>query len=117
MSSFYLNIGLWHPGSKERLMVHRPLACLESAGFRIKRCAIVTPPDGEPTLVVQATFEDDYNTVFKIVHRTAEMIGQDCIALWKNDIEIAAVGHDPGVLIGPRAAEWGTFDLSKFHFL
>ena len=61
-------------------------------------------PDKEDTLVIEL-----YNDVGPgLLHRVAIALNQDCVAYYNAE-------EDFGLLIGPRAADWGRFDINLFQ--
>ena len=110
MNRLYLNIGLWHAGTKDEMLVHHALAQVEAtAGFEVRRIALVRVRDEEPSLVVECETHCNQRNAETLVWVAAQALKQDCIAVWWPE-------HG-GKLIGPKAANWGAFDQSKFHFL
>lgn len=60
--------------------------------------------DTEPTLAVECYANDDQ------IDLVATWLEQDCIAVWD-------LMHREGRLVGPRRADWGVFDPSRFLLL
>ena len=110
MNTFYLNIGLWHRGTKDEMMLTAALAAIEARVFKIMRAALVRKVDQEPCLVVHAGTFATRGECRDSVWNAAMALGQDCIALyWEPTKE--------GWLEGPRSQDWGPFDLKLFNFL
>lgn len=64
---------------------------------------------GEPLLIVQGTFKPGihrHETLWQAVIDS----GQDCIAYYSHELM-------EGCLFGPKAAEWGDFNVNLFSFL
>lgn len=117
MNRYFLNIGLWHHDSTDEMLVSHATASVEALGLRITRCAIVRINAQEPTLVVYGTthlWHDDFD---KVIDLAAQALKQDCIARWWCEDDFVPHTRNPGRLVGPKAAQWGEFNLSKFHFL
>lgn len=64
-----------------------------------KTWIVAIPDDAKP----------DYNVDYDAVYCLAELLNQDCIAVYREDSWL-------GYLVGPRAAKWGEFDLAHFLF-
>ena len=68
-------------------------------------------PDGaevvEPVLVAWLDLPE--GAALAVFYALAEVMGQDCVAAWNEDIEV-------GLLIGPKAAEWGAFNPNYFIY-
>ena len=66
---------------------------------------------GEPMLIVQGTFKPDihYNMLLWNGIIAAE---QDCIAIYSHDYPDTV-----SRLFGPKAEDWGTFNINLFHFI
>jgi hypothetical protein len=120
MNYFYLNIGLWHAGTQDEMMVSHALAQVEAHELTIRRVALVRMPGEEPSLVVHGGSHLDRADVEAILFKVAQELGQQCIALWwcggpgprdRDGVYLS------GSLVGPGAAQWGAFDLTRFHFL
>lgn len=112
-----LNIGLGCGQSFPRLPVParirvwaRALPELLSPGYMTE--LVLVPARvwfGEPMVVVQGTFKGDvalHDTLWQAVIAS----GQDCIAYYSHD-------SSDGRLFGPKADEWGSFNINLFSFL
>lgn len=64
--------------------------------------------DREDTLVVDLYTDIEPSRVMRV----AEVLGQDCIAYLNDSGE-----YDIGLLIGPRASEWGAFKHEHFRLI
>jgi len=116
MTRFFLNVGLWHRNTRNEMLTSRPLAALEACGLRFERMCIVRKPDEEPSLVLFGRTVLDTADFDSVLFRACAMLDQDCIARWIGGAADSPHSAD-GALVGPRAAEWGEFDTSKFYFL
>lgn len=71
----------------------------------------------EPTLVVRAAVRSLHGEVLAVMdaaERVADRLQQDCVAvLLVGDDGFTGDGYT-GMLVGPRAHEWGAFDPAKF---
>jgi len=107
-TNYTLNIGLAAPtgGFLEAAVV---LQALSANGFFAHRSEVFDS-DTEPTLVVSGHSAGD---IFKskdwprAAYRVAEALGQDCIAVYCDDL-------GAGTLAGPRAPKWGDFNPKLF---
>jgi len=107
-ANYTLNIGLAAPagGFLEAAVV---LQVLSGTGFFVQRSEVFDS-DTEPTLVVSGHSAGD---IFKgkdwprAAYRVAEALGQDCIAVYCDDL-------GAGTLIGPCAPKWGDFNPKLF---
>ena len=107
-ATFILNIGLnTADGAVTAEQARQVLAANE---FLITRDAVLES-DTEPTLVAEviSTAASPF-VVLQLLHRVAEELDQDCIAVYRG-----LTGD--GALIGPRAAEWGPFNPEFFLLL
>jgi hypothetical protein len=112
MNTFYLNIGLWEPGTKHEMLICRATASIEAMGLRPRRLMLIRGEGQEPFLVVHGETIKPYGAYYSAVLSACTVLGQDCIAsYWTGDLP------PKGELIGPRAADWGDFDARLFHFL
>lgn len=99
-----LNIGLI-TNSGGKLPSSAALLWLESGAWAedaVVLCSRVAQSDTEPTLV--AVLSAPLSR--RMLDSLSTILLQDCIA------QLHADGH--GELVGPRAAEWGMFDLGRF---
>jgi len=100
-----LNIGLARKGQAElnSLFVWELLIQTLPAGvFNYKTLRSQT----EPTLVAEVATDDIPDT---FLEGLAVVLGQDCLACLDDG--------KTGRLVGPRAADWGTFSGSQFYLL
>jgi hypothetical protein len=74
----------------------------EAVSFRYAK-----PAEGEPTLIVRLDTPRPVYHVGSLVYELAELMQQDCIAVYRPD-------DGDGILIGPRAQAWGNFNLDYF---
>ena len=84
----------------------------EVAWGEAKSELILTPSRvwvGEPLCVIQATLKPDAN-LHMLLWDAVSATEQDCIAIYDHDI-------GRGQLFGPRANEWGAFNINLFTFL
>src|SRR5690625_1465054 len=69
--------------------------------------------DTEPTLVVRLRFESEEDIGYFLAglhvfnHRAVSSMGQDCIAVYRPDV-------DAGLLVGKYANQWGEFNKEYF---
>ena len=107
-ATFILNIGL-NRASGGVVTPEQARQVLRAYGFSILREALLES-DTEPTLVAEvATGFATTLTVLRLLHRVAEELDQDCIAVYR---ELTG-----GALIGPRADAWGPFNPEYFLLL
>ena len=97
-----LNIGLDHPGGRH--LPHWVTAAARLAWFKVTGAHLVQS-DSEPTLVL--TVEDNEPGLDNRIDELAKTLKQDCIAVWYPE-------ESWGMLIGPKAAEWGNFNPAFF---
>ena len=64
---------------------------------------------GEPMLVVQGTMREGA-ALSTLLWEGLEQAEQDCIAIWNHETE-----H--GSLFGPKADDWGLFNVNFFYFI
>ena len=106
MVEIVLNIGLargdgFHVSTLEALRV------LNTNGVFVNTSEVFES-DTEETLVVTGSLSGhDSKENTESLHRVAQALGQDCIAVWSPLIHF-------GALIGPRAAAWGEFNPAFF---
>jgi hypothetical protein len=84
----------------------------EVARPEFKHQLVLTPQRvwlGEPLCVVHATLQADAN-LHMLLWDAVVATEQDCIAIYDH---VTGVGH----LFGPRASEWGAFNINFFTFL
>lgn len=100
-----LNIGLWRNDDGPQMVIDPKdiLAWLRSKGVRIAACRVAIALNGEPTLAIRTA----PGLIAKTAYRLAETFGQDAVAVWWPTTAW-------GELVGPRAADWGPFDRSRF---
>jgi hypothetical protein len=68
---------------------------------------------GEPLLIVQGTFKQDI-AEHTILYDGVVEAEQDCIAIYcHNDFP----GLSFSILYGPKAEEWGGFNINLFNFV
>lgn len=106
---FILNIGL-NAGATETIAADVAKQVVAANEFLITKSAIVQS-DTEPTLVceVQALTRSP-SLVLQFLYQIAIDLDQDCIAVYREATR-------KGVLIGPRAADWGEFNPEFFFTL
>ena len=111
-SSLLLNIGLARKG-KDNLTIRQVYHALAAQDISVMQSA-VHKSNTELTFVCKVVLPvavDDRHPFaagdLSAVHRAAERLEQDCIAVWDDS-------SNAGVLVGPRAAAWGTFNPSFF---
>ncbi len=114
MTYAILNIGL-HTNTGGRITANDALDALRNIGIEITTHAVHTS-DTEPTLVVAVNIFDLF--VKRTVVRLCEELDQDAIAVWFPR-PVAINGRvdwskSPGMLFGPKAAEWGPFNAEFF---
>lgn len=110
MNTFYLNVGLWHRGTQDEMMLTAAMAAVEARVFKILRVALVRRAGEEPSLVIHASTFAARSECRAMVWDAAKVLGQDCIALyWEPTKE--------GSLDGPGCTKWAPFDLKLFNFL
>lgn len=103
-----LNIGL--NSANGAIPAEQARQALAANGFSIVRDA-VHESDTEPTLVaVVHLLANNYLIIMQQLHRVAEDLEQDCIAVYHEHT-------NAGALIGPRAEEWGPFNPEFFLLL
>jgi hypothetical protein len=110
VNTFYLNIGLWHAGTKDEMMLAAALAAIEARVYRILRIALVRKFGEEPSLVIHGGTLQNRETLHNQVFAAACALNQDCIAVYWDSTQ-------QGALIGPRSDKWPAFDLAYFNFL
>ena len=98
-----LNIGL-QVGATQTLAAHVVREILIANDFILHGEGKVFESDTEPTLVIEASTLR--RSFVEQTRQAAVDLGQDCIAVWH-----PATG---GNLLGPKAAEWGTFNPALF---
>lgn len=103
-----LNIGL-HVNATQTVAAHVAFEILKANGFLITRHRTVQS-DTEPTLVADVLFAGMMADLSSMLHQTSVDLQQDCIAAYN-------VAKNRGVLVGPRAAEWGPFNPEFFFLL
>jgi hypothetical protein len=84
----------------------------EVARPEFKHQLVLTPQRvwlGEPLCVVHATLQADAN-MHMLLWDAVVATEQDCIAIYDH---VTGIGH----LFGPRASEWGAFNINFFTFL
>lgn len=117
---FELNIGLNVAGSNNTAaqVAARAIKAVGLLDVLCAQCAVRTrvaeveysTPDGtavEPTLVVSINGAIGSATLQGVVYGLAEELWQDCIAVFEPE-----TGR--GVLVGPKAADWGGFNPDCF---
>ncbi len=95
-----VNIGLNVPGG-DALTEQKVLDALKAEGLEPTRYEI-KQSSTEPTLIAEIPATDDAK-----INRLAETLGQEAIAVYNP-------ATDSGVLVGPKAAQWGEFNKDFF---
>lgn len=105
MKTLLLNIGL---DQKATTLLAATVVreILVANGFLVGG-ACVRDSDTEPTLVAEVSWRGDGKGFSTAIWNTCVDLEQEAIAVWSPDIE-------KGSLFGPKAADWGRFDTTKF---
>lgn len=103
-----LNVGL-NIGGTTAISAAVAKEILIANGFVLGNEALVES-DTEPALVIEAWPVHALTSVGNSLHQSAQDLQQDCIAAYNP-------ATNKGVLIGPRAAAWGTFNPEFFFNL
>lgn len=103
-----LNIGL----ESKTLGKIAPVTAISAAQLRWLNVtgSKLVQSDTEPTLVLEVKTSMDLIFFDNVMHQLAQDLDQDCIAWWVGQFDL-------GRLTGPRAAEWGEFNLELFFLL
>lgn len=105
---FILNIGLDSQASGQ-IAAHVAREIVGANDFIINSSTVLNS-DTEPTLVANVTYVGySPSLCLQSLYAIANDLDQDCLAVYREK-----TGR--GALIGPRAAEWGTFN-PEFFFL
>lgn len=105
---FIINIGL--NTADGAITPEEARETLRAYGFSILRDAVLES-DTEPTLVAEVVNPGASPIILpQLLHIVAEALDQDCIAVYRE----CTLG---GALVGPRAAEWGSFNPEYFLLL
>lgn len=101
-----LNIGL---GAGEACALQNAAKAMNWLSWRVLAAGLTmrvqhpTPSTPEYVLVVQC----NYTAALSTFNQLSELLKQDCIAVFDESTK-------EGYLIGPRALNWGAFNLRKF---
>jgi len=108
--SYEINVGLFDAGHADDGLwsaVHDRYSYLESLIGPKAGVDIRFHPGEEPTAVIRGK-ADDYGKLYMACYMISVKLKQDCVALY---LPSPGTGH----LIGPRADQWGNFDLDYFE--
>jgi hypothetical protein len=104
---YILNIGLARNDGAPNNTVAQVLQDVQGMGLAY-RTGRLLQSDTEPTLVIEAAApRSGYAWLPEAVHMLAQVLGQDCIAVFDTQ------GNDTG-LYGPNAEAWGEFNPEFF---
>lgn len=111
-NTYYLNIGLNPSKHVPDAQKQNPQVVVDSlrlVGFEVLSAEV--RQSGTEETVVSVVRRDPLRVVglYTDVEVLCHIHAQDCIAVWNPDAEL-------GKLIGPRAADWGTFKREFFLF-
>lgn len=101
-----INIGLNVGKTDVRIPEETVRSMLAVLQVRVKASRIDEPQDGSEATFIASV---DQMTRDK-ADILADVLHQDCIAVWWKE-------REQGELIGPRAADWGTFDPAYFKLI
>lgn len=111
MPSLLLNIGL-NIGDVQALTVSDVVQAIERQDHTIQALRVVRS-DTELTAVVQIASDAEHGISLvqsQDIGRLSSYLGQDCIAIY-------APSTCAGMLVGPKALEWGPFNADFFFDL
>ena len=100
---FQLNIGLAIPDTSSTMPAADVLRTLQDTFSHVT--ARQAQSATEPTLVV--TLSASPARVYADVARISQLLGQDCIAVY-------CPQRQAGALVGPKAEQWGQFNIANF---
>jgi hypothetical protein len=112
-NTYYLNIGL--APSKHApvgVPVQNPQEVVDTlrlVGFAVLSAEVQTSGTEETVVAVVQRHPRLFPNIHSVLESVCYVHAQDCIAAWSPDAEL-------GELIGPRAADWGTFKREFFLF-
>lgn len=104
-----VNIGLHIEETGRDINPIQAISALNVSGITIHDGYIATAQHErgeEQTLVLLIGFEGNQETLSETLYIVSGLLQQDCIAIQWQD--------GTGTLVGPKAAEWGSFDSKYF---
>jgi len=102
VTEYTLNIGLARPDERHDNSVEATIGAL-SVDFLVTGTRVAHSGTEDTLVATISTSENPHKLLFAL----SKALGQDCIAYQRT-------GSSVGWLVGPKAEEWGCFDLGQF---